>query len=299
MAKKKSIVVKLDRNDNLLHTKGRLNSWNNDSFKGIEELAAKKNPNDNIRTLAKQYQIPSSKKRKEFPYKPIFFASFAAILIGSIFGVILLNMMGYMEGDAPAATGQPSPIQTALEDKSSSPSSEIDKVTIDMLRAHVLQGGVFSTEANAKAAAEPFRKAGYPPVIWKRDNQFYVLAGIAETADEAEWKKNNMKEHQLETYVKQWQVESADVNLTSEEYSWLKDFQEVWKDSIADSQFAGMQKRWNDLLTTKQEDVQQLLGFIENLKGKIEDLDKENTTVLLQIWQDYEALLLQLTEKSR
>src|SRR5699024_1683635 len=124
----------------------------------------------------------------------------AAIFIGSILGFIMLNLFGNINalcnhGNNPEATNAVAADKDT--EKKSNASDEQKAIT-----AYVLQGGVFSEKANADQWAESFKQAGFPAMIWERDDQYYLLTGIADTEEQAKKIAASIKEQNMDVFVK-------------------------------------------------------------------------------------------------
>src|SRR5699024_11682113 len=71
-----------------------------------------------------------------------------------------------------------------------------------------------------------------PILRWKRDQQFFLFAGIASTNEQAEQMTKTFVDRGLDVYVKEWSIPEIDLQVTEQEYDWLRAFQNQWEKTV-------------------------------------------------------------------
>lgn len=228
-----------------------------------------------------------------FNLKTFVMAAISAIVIGTCLGFIMLNMF---DGIGTETNGGPSSGGVPAADTDNAEAGETESNdTLDPLRAFVLQGGVFSSEENATDWTNKFQKADHPAMVWERDNQFMLLAGIAASEEQAKELAEDFTDEDI--YVKEWSTEETDITTTKAESEWLKSFADVWKDSVQslsdDASFT--MDTWQQLLNQFPKGDKQLTAFQEQLQQALKQV-KENDSksagqlFLLDQWLQYEKI---------
>lgn len=240
-------------------------------------------------------QKPPKKQSKVKTFKPIIVTTISAIAIGSILGVIMLRMFVGIDSDLaennnlPAAT-----IDTEDEDSNTengpSASEEMD--------AYVLQGGVFSDKANAEEWVSKYEQAGLPSFIWEKEENYFLLVGIANTKEQAEQFADEIKEYEFDIYVKEWTTNEGAANLTNEEVDWIQSFHENWQNALQslenDQSFTV--DNWEALIENYPEETENLAALKETLSSYQESIQAqaegfEAQHILLHLWQQYNNVI--------
>lgn len=165
------------------------------------------------------------KKRKNTAFLLFIFTVLAASTIGILFGMGMLQMFVTID-DGSAANSTPEVSQPAVN-----PNSETNLYQLPILSGYVLQAGVFSERENAIEWQESFTDTNIPALLWEKDGQHFLFAGIYETEDAAKIKASEQIE-QLELFVKPWSTSEKELELTTEEQEWLTKFHEVWNTTM-------------------------------------------------------------------
>jgi len=262
-----------------------------------EQAATIENADEPIPTFARKSDNtnPLNKKSKWSAFKPVVISVSAAIFIGSILGFIMLNMFGNINdlsnhGNNPEATN--AVVADEDTEKKSNASDEHKTIT-----AYVLQGGVFSEKSNADQWAESFKQAGFPAMIWERDDQYYLLTGIADTEEQAKKIATSIKEQNMDVFAKEWKTSPTDADLNKEEAAWLGVFEKQWQDTLksVSKQEGILASGWEQLIKEQPEKSEKLSGFIEEITTVLPEMEEadenKEQNILLTIWQQYEALL--------
>ncbi|WP_339228283.1 SPOR domain-containing protein [Oceanobacillus sp. FSL K6-2867] len=232
---------------------------------------------------------PYSKKRpgKLKSFKPLVAAVISALVIGSVLGFFLLRLFVDVEGQVIGEpTGQATPATVA---ETAAGAAETAAVQLDSLQAYVLQAGIFSKEENAVKWAEGYLDKGVPTMVWEKDNQFFLLAGIAETKEQAAQMAENLQENgSIDIYVKEWSTSSGEAKLTEEEKGWIGEFQNAWTTSLAS---------WSEKQTLSEETLNELAEAapkntetLTPLLSAVNESD-EQATKLLQLMYNYEKTI--------
>lgn len=283
--------TKLNRNDHPEET------YSIKEFSREHAAATLEDSNSNeLPTLVRRHTDDSenesyaSRKPKFSRIKPILLASISAIIIGSVLGFFMLNMFVDIESSLTHQENTvPAVIDDTEDEEDNNTTSEIvaSPTTIDAVNAFVLQAGKFANEVNANEMAGKFNQEGFTAMLWKKDDFYYVLAGIANSKKQANQLANKFNEYQLEVYVKEWSTESSEIKLFKNENKWYQAYQEQWTDSLVSvSKQERMSKdTWEELVNTIPEETKNITELTDFLKTEYANLDQAN------IWQQQKLML--------
>lgn len=255
-----------------------------------EQAATLENTHKPLRTFKKisSYSKVWKNKQNKNMLKPVMLAVISALVIGSLFGIIMLRMFVTMDA-TPEVTGNTNPAvigtDEAEEEKESDPQQAENTVEFASLTAYVLQAGVFSERKNAEAWSENFKAAGIPVVIWEREGQYYLFAGVANSAEAAAQAAEELETEELELYSKEWKTKSLEISLTANEEAWLNAYLEWWNQALGSS----ATDQLNQLIDSFPDDT----NLLHPLYEKLTDIQEEGTIddkKLLELWQRYETL---------
>lgn len=260
-----------------------------------EQAATLQEPSEDepIPVLAGEGKNQSKKKPRENNrfgrFKPIIIAIISATVIGSVLGFVMLRMFVGIDHElaGPSPDSQPTAAVSADGDKQQ---TEAKSVTIDPINAYVLQGGVFTEQANADEWAEKFKDAGMPSLIWEVDEQYYLFLGMAEEKEEA---KNLIETMQASTefdvFVKEWSTDEAEVKLSGEAQEWFQSFHDQWAKDLtkANNEEAISPADWKPLVEDYPKDTKQVSDVVEAISNMEETTGAEAQITLLNLWQVY------------
>lgn len=251
---------------------------------------------DPIPTFARETDHkPPKKQNKLKPFKPIIGTTISAIAIGSVLGVIMLRMFVGIDSDLaenndlPAAT-----VDTEDEDSSAENTTSV----IEQMNAYVLQGGVFSNETNAEEWVSKYEEAGFPSYIWEREEQYFLLVGLASTKEQAEQFANSLKEYEFDIYVKEWTTEEGGADFTDKEVDWLQSFHENWQNALQslENDEAITVDNWEALIKNYPEETENLAAlketlssYQESMQATVEGFGAQH--ILLHLWQQYSNVI--------
>src|SRR5699024_12041482 len=120
--------------------------------------------------------------------KAILLSIIMSLIIGSIFGVISLQMADKDSGIAIESTKQTVDVSNQQED------TNLTTHSPEPISLYVVQAGVFSEEANAKERIELFKEAGYSQEISKKEQVMNLLTEISENTDENKQLTNELQD---------------------------------------------------------------------------------------------------------
>ncbi|WP_042223329.1 hypothetical protein [Oceanobacillus manasiensis] len=176
------------------------------------------------RKVTNQYESKSNKRNRWVALKPILITIASALGVGTLLGVILLQMFSSIDPELPTNSNAavPAEVETADEENKNA------EIAFESMSAFVLQAGVFSGRENAAEWAETYKESGVSTVLWEKDNQFYLLAGIAQDKEGAIELRDEITKDGLEFYVKQWSTEAGKLKVSEENKGWLEQLQTNW-----------------------------------------------------------------------
>ncbi|WP_430785005.1 hypothetical protein VBD025_09970 [Virgibacillus flavescens] len=310
MDNRKTIIVWMDGKKTKLTKDENPDKNLRNVYENNESAAAKEDSNDKdpiptyIRqnTFEEEVPVKTSKQKIKKTYKHIFIAALSAILLGIGLGIFMLNM--FTNIDTPPVQGKGTSDTNSAIDSSKNLGEEVtvanlSTFTLPKLEAYVLQGGLFSEESNAKEIQDAFNVPGFPTMLWKRDNNFYLFTNITKTKEQSDSLKTMYKEANLETYVKKWSVGEAEVELTEAENQWITNYQELWNSSlkILSSNQTISTSDWNKWLSDYPEGGKNSSSFYSNVKGLVTQLTDSKESMypifLLEIWKHYENFVME------
>lgn len=175
------------------------------------------------------------KKKKNNFLVPIIVTVISAVVIGTVFGIFLLQLFVGVENeeaeDSPALQSPQAKPQTTviLEDEPT------------RLSAHVVQAGVFVERQNVEDWQEHYESFGESTFVWERDGQFYLFIGIFATGEEAKEKVEEMQNEDFDVFAKPWVTELENMDSIESE-DWMNDFQQAWHESLVQRDAAPLQK---------------------------------------------------------
>ncbi|WP_176330243.1 SPOR domain-containing protein [Oceanobacillus rekensis] len=290
MDKNKAVLVE----DNGKQLKYKLNDRTNQSSAN-KELAATLDDSDDaedsvpVITGLNKPKKTHNKKQHRFHYlKPILIAVTSAIIIGSILGLGMLRLFVDVEGDVTGQAPNNNNPSTVTEKNEAASDGVI--VQLDPLEAHILQAGIFSEKENAEQWSDNYAAEGIPTITWERDNQYFLIAGVANTKEDAKFLADELKKNgSVDLYVKEWATINGDLELTADEENWLVQFQAEWRDSLKNlsEQNTFSTEIWSDLLAAKPDQTEKLSSLLSSISNSV---DNANHLQLLQWMYHYEQL---------
>src|SRR5699024_7078221 len=131
-------------------------------------------------------------------------------------------------------------------------------------------------------------------MIWKRDEQYFLIVGLSHTLEKANELVTDLEEKQLEVFVKEWVTPALEVQMTSDEEEWIQSFHQLLVNDIKalGNQENSSLDQWEKWLKEVPEQSNSLISFKDSIQPIIEKA-KENSQALthqdlLNIWFQYE-----------
>lgn len=201
-------------------------------------------------------------KRKSGWLTPVIVTIASAGVIGTILGILMLQLFVGMENDQAVSVNQ-----TTAAPAASSPVGEAAAEQLSKLSTYVLQAGVFSKRANAEEWQAIYEAANEPTFMWEKDNQFYLFVGIHGTEQNAKQKAEELKASNYDVFAKHWETAEREINLSAAESEWLGEFREAWEMAVTTKEKAQL------LELDVALDSSILTGLMEMLKDHEKNLD--------------------------
>jgi len=242
--------------------------------------------------------------QRSLHFKPILTAGISAVIIGSIMGIIMIQLftnltdVGGSEEHTAVTSTQPDEEDEQINKEENEGSDEKKgQAGLVGMNAYVLQAGVFSNQENATDSAKDYDQAGFIPVIWERDEQFYLLVGIAQTKERGIDVAKEVESNDLDIYVKEWMTEKSQAKLNKNDEQWIKAFEKQWETTLGllEKEEKISIKDWASLSKKQQiqsESVRSVEEAInEYLKDGVTELSvQEAQQLLIKSWKQYEQI---------
>ncbi|MFD2628687.1 hypothetical protein [Oceanobacillus kapialis] len=241
------------------------------------------------RKTPSEYHAKSKKPKRWTTLKPVLLTIVSALGVGTLLGIIMLRMFGSIDTEMQSSSNVavPAEMETTEEQNANA------EITLDSLSAFVLQAGVFTGRENAAEAAKVYEDAGVQTVLWERDNQFYLLAGMALNKEAATELRDDLTEEGLEFYVKEWNTSAITSNVTEENKTWLENLQKnviETKEGLAKDRPFNAQA-WKELaqtIPTQPDHYATLAKEVNHTADNAEKLSsQEAQNQLLLLWNLY------------
>lgn len=255
---------------------------------------------ESIPTFTRNYE--SNKRKSAFNVlkkvkssKPIILTVFSALFIGSVLGFMMLNLLTNLSNGHNSYDQAVKSQTTIKNDQKQSDQEQRQLYTANSMSGYVVQVGVFSKKENAEEWIKNYEQAGFLTTLWKKENQYFLFAGIADTTDLANDFASKVKDHNFDAFVKEWQTKEFEIKLTESEYKWLTSFQNLWEEALYSvSREEGIKvESWEKLIERPFKDPSNIKQFREELEilfdeGLLENGNVEKHKFLLEIWRQYE-----------
>jgi len=228
---------------------------------------------------------------------PFLAATFIAICIGLFLGFMMLNMFAQKED---VANGNDQQTLATSKDAETNERSENKKTTtLKLMKAFVIQLGVFSEQKNADTWAKTYEQAGVPSTIFQRDNQYYLFTGVANSEERAKEFAEKLSKQDIEVYVKEWVTNEKEIELTDEENKWIQLFQEQWLATLSSlsKQEGILLNDWKKLIENYPQHSDNITLLVEEIRPMFDheaetknDFSLHND--LLNMWKIYEKIFI-------
>ncbi|MFD0047844.1 SPOR domain-containing protein [Actinomycetes bacterium NPDC127524] len=154
------------------------------------------------------------KTKRNFMMKAPLVSIICAVLCGSLLGFIVLKMITANQG---AKSIQPAIQGTAV------PVSGKASAALPELKAYLVQGGIFSSEAAAKGIQQRVAQKQIPSEIFKRKDGYYLFLGTAESLDESKKLALFIKSYGADVFWKEVDIKQGSKKMDSTSAASLKE----------------------------------------------------------------------------
>lgn len=239
------------------------------------------------------YRLVNQKEVKRY-----IVVAFSAVFIGLLFGFTTLKVLDHV--------GQPKDVGAITTGASQPDQNGNDSKTITeqitSLQAFVIQGGVFSDQANLEKWEQHFIEKGYNVVKWERDNLYYLFIGLGSSENELSHLKDDLLNKDLEAYIKVWETNSYDLNLAKSDLKWIESFVSLLEesiDNINDDNYR-LKEKWDTFISTGNEQGKDVYPFKETIETILKENDLQNEIdkryFLLKMWHSFEVFAISNNE---
>lgn len=146
----------------------------------------------------------------------------SSLVLGLTFGLIFLSMV--KQEEPPSAS--------TLHLKTTDTETVQTEKQVESLQFYVVQAGVFTEEVNANKWGEQFTALAYPAVTWERDDQYFVLTGLALSETAARKQAEQLVANDLDVFVKQWEITAKHDDWTDVDVQYIRNFLDVWHEAV-------------------------------------------------------------------
>lgn len=223
------------------------------------------------------YQPKPLKKKKNNWLTPILITIASAGVIGTVLGMLLLQLFVGMESEQAQEVSDPNPVNSAA----TPPVEAGSKEQLPNLSAYVLQAGVFQEQGNADEWKSLYEGNGEPAFIWERDGQYFLFIGVFATEEGARKKVKELQENGNDVFFKSWETTNVEIDLSAEALQWLEQFQDIWVKAVD-------AKDQNELLALS--DNAPSVSSIENVVQILKEDNDNIDVLLLELMYAYENL---------
>lgn len=238
-------------------------------------------------------RMKSNKQNNNAHIKRLVVTIGVAAAIGLLLGLIMLNVFTQIDKNGEKYSLSASKIEESKKKNNKEVATGHELTT---LHAYVIQAGVFTEQDNINEWESFYKEAGFLPVIWKRDEMYYLFVSLASSENAAKEIAENMGKQGFDVYVKEWQTASREVAIGEDDLRWLEKFHTLWQTSVKDGDNKSEQllNDWHNLIQVKNIQADSIVKFeqeIAHLISQFEKGDRDFQSVLLAIWNEYDQLL--------
>lgn len=231
--------------------------------------------------------------------KPLIMVALFAILVGTSFGLIILNLV---KTEKVIETAEP---VIAKPQQNGEEGSSIETLNLEPLEIYVIQGGVFSNPDAAKQLQAEHLQKRVPAQILERDGQAFLYLGVADNIEHAKKMGSQLAEKGVEVFAKSISLDAKTINsLQSDEKRILEvvhTFYEILttgasegavSGTIPDALFESAEKQATVLKAIDREQIknEQILIIkteLENATSQLNDYKKQPTPEALEKVQQH------------
>lgn len=254
--------------------------------------ADRKKSKKHLKSSEKIFKKSSFSKGKS-AIAPFLTATFTAMIIGVLLGLMMLNM--FTNKDSFVSTSDQESLDTTNNVEMREDAERTLITTLKQLDAYVIQLGVFSEQKNADAWSETYEQIGFPSTHFHRDDQYYLFTGMAATEEKAKEFAEPLLKEGMDVYVKEWVTNEIEIYLTEEEDKWFGQFYKQWNESVQllEKEEKIILNGWTKLTQdypSDSEEITHLVQVIQLLPENEMENNFELQNHLLNIWKVYDEL---------
>lgn len=243
-----------------------------------------------LTTLKKSKKgFPNKKNQKSFQLKPLIMAVISAVIIGSVLGFTLIRM--FVQVDSPSSANGAIPTVGGVNNAENSVTVSTESYQIEPLQSYIIQAGIFSEEPNAVEWQKKYTDLDIKTIIWQREDQYFLLAGVAPTKELGQSIAESLSQQgNVDLYVKEWSTADGEVELTKEEVQWIDSFHSFWQTELT-NQLNATDPITSDKIQPLIESVPKETHAINKLVETLNETSGEpSSQQLLSLMHEYEIL---------
>ncbi|WP_101844467.1 hypothetical protein [Halobacillus sp. Marseille-P3879] len=162
-------------------------------------------------SYSKVRKIPSFQKRlSPFSYKHVSLSIITAIVVSFALGFILLKLFVTVTEESPPPESN---VTSGNQAQSQSAGAVMAGVELPALESEVVQSGVFTSLETAEEWQGNLTEQSLPSVIWKQQDQYFLLSGSADGEDGVDKVAADLADMDIPTYLKTWEVTAGEVEV--------------------------------------------------------------------------------------
>lgn len=233
-------------------------------------------------------------KKNNVIIKSMLVTTFISILIGMMFGMIVLNMVKNESHDIETFHEADNGSNT-LPLVNHKNGEDMKNKTLSPMTLYTIQAGVFTKKENSEQWKNHFSNQPLT-VTWLKDGQYYLLIDFSLSESEIISRAKVLKEDGYDVFAKTWEIPSVDIALNDISYDWFDTFHTVWQHSFAaiddDSSFD--KRQWEQLVENNEQHdprihtLQNIIGSHMIERESDDDIKKAH----IEIIKTYEAVIL-------
>lgn len=209
----------------------------------------------------KGYHRPGKRKNKKVVPKQQWLSGFSAIIVGVIMGMIVLTVF---TNHHPAKQAGTNTQQTANQTGSSADHSKT-AANLD-LSLEMVQGAVFSSQADGQTAASDLQNKGYAAILQDKNNKVHLLIGVGVNNSQTDSLGKLYKQQGQDVWVKKYPVHVNGAQLSQQARVFLGDAKPVMTKLIKAS-VQGLTSGKATLSKTEWNGIENQLGQLTNEAG--------------------------------
>ncbi|WP_335869189.1 DUF948 domain-containing protein [Bacillus sp. 2205SS5-2] len=205
-----------------------------------------------------------------------------AVVVGIFLGIVLLKIVK-TEGESANIVSlqeQVTPVTNVSE-------TETMTYTIKESSFQVLQGGFFTNEASAQQTADSLSQKGYPSALVLKDDQYYVLIGIAGQVSALSRLGDYYQVQNVEMFGKAFSLPESKIQVTNDEFQFLGEAEKIFNEMLAVLPLLEKNEDMSGALATLKNQTSSLESFSLQMPT-IQSIQKE-TLAMVAALETYEA----------